>query len=49
MQRTRKMPSSNGLTTTTVLNAVEMVTNLVKKTDYDAKISDIQPKYFTTS
>ena len=39
--------------TTADLNAVEIkmpdAINLVKKTDYDAKISDIESNYFTTS
>ena len=45
------------LVTTTVLNTeigeveskIPDVSGLVKKTDYDAKISDIEKKYFTTS
>ena len=41
------------LATTATLIAVEnkipSVTDLVKKTDYDAKISEIENKYFTTS
>ena len=42
-----------GLPTTAALNVVKNKipngSNLVKKTDYDAKISDIETKYFTTS
>ena len=42
--------------TTTILNTnnreveneISNVTGLVKKTDYNAKISDIEGKYFTT-
>ena len=30
-------------------NKIPNLSSLVKKTDYDAKISDIQGKYFTTS
>ena len=33
---------------TTVENKSPDVSNLVKKTDYDAKIWDIESKYFTT-
>ena len=33
---------------TTVENKTPDVSNLVKKTDYDAKIWDIESKYFTT-
>ena len=43
--------------TTTILNIrisefeklIPKVSGLLKKTDYDAKISDIERKYFTTS
>ena len=34
---------------TAVENKMSNVTNLIKKTDYDAKISDIESKYFTTA
>ena len=49
-----KIPSITVLATTAVHNAVENkipdVSNLVKITDYDdAKIPDIESKYFTTS
>ena len=48
-----KIPSITGLATATAFNAVENkisdVSNLVKKEDCDAKISDIESKYFTTS
>ena len=30
-------------------NKIPNVTNLVRKADYDAKISDMENKYFTTS
>ena len=47
------MPSIAGLATTAALTAVKNkipnVINLVKKTDYHAKISDIEKKYLTTS
>ena len=47
------MPRITNLATTGALNAVENkipnVSTLIKKTDYDAKISDIEEKYFTTS
>ena len=54
----KKIPDVSGLLTTTVLNTkiievenkIHDVTGLVKKkTDYDAKISDIEGKYLTTS
>ena len=48
-----KMPSITGLATTAAFNAVENkipdVSNLVKKTDYDAKISGIESKHLITS
>ena len=49
-----KIPSSTGLdAAAAAISAVEdlilNVSNLVKKTDYDWKISDIESKYFTTS
>ena len=48
-----KIPSTTGLATTAALNAVKNkipnVSDLVKKTGYDAKISDIESKYFITS
>ena len=34
---------------TVVENKITDVKNLVKKTDYDAKILDIESKYFTTA
>ena len=34
---------------TAVENKIPDVSNLVKKTDYDPKISDIESKYFTTA
>ena len=48
------IPIITGLATTTSLNAVNIkmpgVSNLVaKKRNYNAKISDVQSKYFTTS
>ena len=48
-----KIPGISGLATNAALTAVENkitdVNNLVKKTDYDAKILDIKSKYFTTA
>ena len=48
-----KIPGITGLVTTAAINIVENkipdVSNLVKKTDYDAKISHIVAKCFTTS
>ena len=48
-----KIPSIIGLAITAVLTAVEnkipSVSDLVKKTDYDAKAKDIEEKYFNTS
>ena len=48
-----KIPSISGLATTAALTAVENkipdVSNLVKKTNYDAKILDLDSKYFTTA
>ena len=50
-----EIPSATELikNTTADLSAVEIkmpdAINLVKKTDYDAKISDIESNYFTTS
>ena len=51
------MPDTNGLMTKTVLNRktnkvenkVIIVSSLVQKTDYDAKIKEIERKYFTTA
>ena len=47
------MPSITNLATaaalTTVKNKIPNVSDLVKKADYDAKISEIENKYFTTS
>ena len=48
-----KIPSINGLATTAVPsdfeNRIPNVSDLVKKTNYDAKISDKDISYFTTS
>ena len=48
-----KIPSIIDLSTTAALTAVEnkipKVSTLVKKTDYDGKLSDNESKYFTTS
>ena len=48
-----EIPSTVGVATNTALNVVDNkipdVSNLIKKTDYDAKISDIESKNFTTS
>ena len=48
-----KIPIISGFATTSALNAVENkifdVSDLVKKTDYDAEILDIKSKYFTTA
>ena len=48
-----KIPSITGLAATAALNSVENkmtnIIDLVKKTDDDAKISDIQTKHFTYS
>ena len=47
-----KIPSITGSAKTTVLNTVEniiLVGDLVNKANYDAKISDTEAKYFTTS
>ena len=54
MQKTEsKMPSISGLATNTALTAVENKTpnviNLLKRINYDAKISEIDSKYFTTA
>ena len=51
------MPDTSGLMTKTVLNRktnkvenkVLIVSSLVQKTDYDAKIKEIERKYFTTA
>lgn len=47
-----KIPSITCLATTSTLNAAEnkipKVSYLVKKTDYNAKISNTDVKYFTT-
>ena len=40
---------ANTGTLTAVENKISNVTNLIKKTDYGAKISDIESKYFTTA
>ena len=48
-----KRPNVTGLGSTGVFNAVENkipdISNLVNKTGYDPKITDIEYKYFTTS
>ena len=52
-----KMPDISSLVITTVLdlktgeveNKIPDVSGLIKKTDYNARISDIGTKYFTTS
>ena len=48
-----KTPSITGLGTEFALNAGDnkalSVSNLVNKTDYDTKISDIEKKYLNTS
>ena len=48
-----KTPSITGLGTEFALNAGDnkalSVSNLVKKTDYDTKISDIEKKYLNAS
>ena len=47
------MPSISGLATNaaliTVENKIPDVSNLLKKTDYDAEILDIKSKYFITA
>ena len=47
------MPSISGLATNTALTAVENKTpnviNLLKRINYDAKISEIDSKYFTAA
>ena len=47
------MPSISGLAANSALTAVENkipdASNLVRKTDYDTKTSDIQNKYITTA
>ena len=53
----KEIPAVNGLVITTVLNTkigkiedkTSDMSGLVKKPDYNAKISDIESKYFTTS
>ena len=48
-----KIPSIIGLVTIAAFNVINneisTVGDLVKKTDYDLKISDIEDKYFTIS
>ena len=48
-----KTLTTTGLATTAILNAVKNeipnVSDIVKKTDYDAEIPDIDVKYFTMS
>ena len=56
MKLKNKIPKTIGLVTTTVLETeigeverkIQDVSGFVKKTDCDAKISDIEKKYFTT-
>ena len=47
-----KIPSITGLATTAALSAVEnkipKISDLVKKTDHEEKIKDINDKYFIT-
>ena len=47
------MPSISGLAANSALTAVENkipdASNLVRKTDYDTKTSDIEKKYITTA
>ena len=49
----KEIPSITNLSTTVALTAVgneiPNVSDLVKKADYDTKISEMQNKYFTTS
>ena len=49
----KKTLATTGLATTAILNAVKNeipnVSDIVKKTDYDAEIPDIDVKYFTMS
>ena len=44
----RSLPSTSGLATTSALNAVENkipnISNLVKKTDYETKVNEIEKK-----
>ena len=45
-----KIPNTSGLVTPAILDTKNGdVTGLVKKTDYNAKLSDIEKKSFTTS
>ena len=48
-----EITSISGLPATATLNSVQNkipdVSNLVKKADYDGKILDVEPKYFTTT
>ena len=48
-----KTPTISGLATTATLNAIKNeivnVSDIVKKTDYDAEVADIGDKYFTMS
>ena len=56
MKLKNKIPKTIGLVTTTVLETeigeverkIQDISGFVKKTDCDAKISDIEKKYFTT-
>ena len=54
MNKTKnKIPSITNLATaaglTTVENKIPKVSNLVKKSDYDAKISEMENNFFSTS
>ena len=53
LKKKQIIPSITGLATITALtvfeNKIPNVSNLAKKRDSDAKISDIESKYFTTS
>ena len=54
MQIEGNIPSISGLATTAALTAIEnkipdISNQLKKKTDYDAKTSDIESKHFTTA
>ena len=53
MQIEGNIPSISGLATTAALTAIENnipdISNQFKKTDYDAKTSDIESKHFTTA
>ena len=53
MKKISDAPNISGLastaTLTTVENKIPNVSDLAKKKDYDAKISNIEAKYFTSS